>query len=276
MKKILLCAVAVATTMSLTSCLSEEEVNLKKGDMGTITVNIEADNSLATRANVADVTSWFAFIDGAATDFGSSETHRSIAELAGFNFPYGSYDVTVSNYANIATAHAANSGFGAAYYEGTAANQTVTAGQNTDVTVSCGKAQNVKFDVQTTGFEGNETTGLLFENVTITSNSSEATRFYGGDLNVPALTTAASSYYVASTTLGYTVNWRFNGEAKNYNGTITLAGAGTQNNLSIVTNANGTITIANTTGITYDDGWTDGTTSTVTVSAETGEKLTVE
>lgn len=268
MKKFFMCAVAVAATMSLTSCLSEDEVNLKNGEKGTINVSIEADNSLATRASVATVTDWYAFVDGEGTDndFGTGETHLQMTTLASTKFLYGTYSVTVSNYANMDAAHEDNSGLGAAYYEGTQTGVTVNANAATNVTINCGKAKNVKFDVTQTGFNGNETTGLYFTNVEITSNSTEASR-------TPTLTTATSAFFQASTSLEYTINWKKDGTDKHFDGSITLAGAGTQNYLSLVINADGTITIANTTGITYDETWTDGTTQTITVNAETGEKI---
>lgn len=267
MKKYFMCAMAVAATMSLTSCLSEDEMNLENGEKGTINVRIEADNSLATRASVATVTDWYAFVDGEGTDndFGTGETHLQMTDLATTKFPYGTYSVTVSNFANMAEAHKINSNLGAAYYEGTE-SATVRANDATNVTINCGKAKNVKFDVTQTGFEGTTETGLYFTNVVITSNSTEASR-------TPTLTTATSAFFQASTTLGYTINWKKDGTDKHFNGSITLAGAGTQNYLSLAINADGTITIANTTGITYDETWTDGTTQTITVNAETGEKI---
>lgn len=275
MKKFFMCAVAVAATMSLTSCLSEEEVNLENGEKGTINVSIEADNSLATRASVATVTDWYAFVDGEGTDndFGTGETHLQMTDLATTKFPYGTYSVTVSNFANMAAAHKTNSNLGAAYYEGTE-SATVRANDATNVTINCGKAKNVKFDVTQTGFDGTEETGLYFTNVSITSNDKEAARITGtGDTNFSALTTSTSAFFQAGTKLGYTINWKKDGTDKHYNGEITLAGAGTQNYLSLAINADGTITIANTTGITYDETWTDGTTQTITVNAETGEKI---
>lgn len=276
MKKYFMYAVAAVAAMSLTSCLSEDEVNLEKGNMGTINVSIEADNSLATRASVATVTDWYAFVDGEDTDndFGTGETHLKMTDLATKKFPYGTYSVTVSNFANMAAAHKTNSNLGAAYYEGTQTGVVVKANAATDVTINCGKAKNVKFDVTQTGFDGNETTGLYFTNVVITSNDKEAARITGtDDTNFSALTTSTSAFFQAGTKLGYTINWKKDGINKHYNGEITLAGPGSQNYLSLAINADGTITIANTTGITYDETWTDGTTQTITVNAETGEKI---
>ena len=278
MKKFFMYAMAAVAMLSVSSCLSEEDVNLTLEQSGSISVQISADKSLVTRAStgVSDPTKWFAFIDGdgTANDFGTDETHKIMTTLATTKFLYGTYNVTVSNYANMAAAHEANSNLGAAYYEGTENNVTVNANAATNVTINCGKAQNAKFDVTQTGFNGTTTTGLYFTNVDITSNSTETGRITGeGGSKFSALTTATSAFFKATTTLGYRINWKKDGTDKHFDGEITLSGAGTQNYLSLVINSDGTITIANTTGITYDNEWNTGTTSTITVNAETGNKI---
>ena len=268
MKKILLCAVAVATTMSLTSCLSEEEVNLKKGDMGTITVNIEADNSLATRANVADVTSWYAWVKKGETDkYGTEATKTQIGTtLASTPMAFGDdYTVTVSNYANMTAALAENSGFGVPYYEGSETGVTVTAGSQATVNIDCGKAKNSKLVLDYSDFSG-----ATLNEVVVTGSSSREVTF-----NSSTLSNAA--YFVGGDVISYVVKYQIgDNEEQTYTSTDatkpTLA-AGTLNKLLFKTNANGTISIGT---ITYDDKFGAGTSKVVTISAENGSVLTVE
>lgn len=272
MKKFFMCAMAAVAMLSVSSCLSEEELNLTRSEKtGTINVKISTDNALVTRTtqNVADPTAWFAFIDGTSKDFGSAETHASISGLSAETFPFGNYNVTVSNFANEAAAYEVNTGFGAAYYEGTAASQKVEAGKNTSVEIACGKAQNAKFNIEYSGFEGTDAVdgGLYF--VSVVAVNAATTR----SLTFTSANKTTDAFFIKDETVSYTVNWKYNGTAKSATGTITMAGRGTANKLSISSNANGTITIAATTGITYEDDYNAGNTSTVTVSAETGEKL---
>ena len=272
MKKFFMFAMAAVAMLSVSSCLSEEEVNLTRdGKTGSISVDIRADKSLVTRAStgVSDPTEWFAFIDGEGTanDFGTSATHASLSGLSETKFPFGTYDVTVSNYANIDAAFDDNSGWGAAYYEGTATSQAVAAGGNTNVVVDCGKAQNAKFNIEYSGFDGTASAGLYFVSVVATDEADERTLTFAGE------TEDDDAFFIKDETVSFTVNWKFDGVAKEATGTIAMAGRGTANKLTITSNANGTITIAATTGITYDNEYSDGTTSTVTVSAQTGAKL---
>lgn len=267
MKKFFMCAVAVAATMSLTSCLSEEEVNLEKGNMGSISVKINADNSLTTRTAVEDATKWYTFIDGTTKDFGTADNYVGIGTLTNeVKFPFGSYTVNVSNYANEAKAFAANSGWGDAYYNGSEP-LTVNAGIDNPVTVECGKAQNAKLTVETSGFTGTATEGLYFTSIVTKQNDDSR------ELTFAGATLTNNAFYPATEKVKYTVSWKFGGTEKSHSGTITLAGAGTANKISVASNSDGTISINKTTGITYDETWIEGKTETITIRADNGEKL---
>ena len=265
MKKFFLCAVAVAATMSLTSCLSEEEVNLEKGSKGYISVNVSADNELATRATqqVAAVGEWFAVVNnGTSNVYGTDAEKKAIGEtLASTPFAPGTYSVKVSNYANLAAAYTANNNFGDAYYEGEATGQTVETAKTKEVSVACGKAKNAKFVLDYTAFAG------TLNNVAVTATSHNVT------FAKNASTLANAAYFNAAEELNFTINYEINGNTgKTYAGTFTMGNAATLNTLKIKSNTNGTISIIS---ITYDDDFTTpGTTTEVEIDAATGAVVT--
>lgn len=278
MKKYFFSALAAVAMLNLTSCLSEEEVNLTKGEMGHISLNISADNDLSTRAvqTVADNTAWFAFIDGASTDFGTAETHRPITDLEDFGFPAGNYVVTVSKYASYDTAMPNNSK-GNAYWEGTQgdannqtpANTTVTAGSNQTVNIVCGKAKNAQLKILNGGFAGTLTsvtvTGKMHDGTT-----SRTVSFASGDIDSDEAD-CEPGYFYAAEVLSLSIAYTINGHTTTAPHTMTLGGAGTKNLLTIRSNSNGTITLGT---ITYDDEFTNGNvTEEVVINAATGEKV---
>ena len=277
MKKYFFSALAAVAMLNLTSCLSEEEVNLTKGEMGHISLNISADNDLSTRAvqTVADNTAWFAFIDGASTDFGTADTHRTIAELATFDFPYGTYTVTASNYANL---DAALSGKGNAYYEGVQvtsegnelANVSVTAGATTQVYVSCGKAKNARLAIVNAGFSG--TINSVSAACKLSDNTTDRTVSFATADVANTEDASAKAFFRAGETVTFTFNYNI-GTFTNKTASIPMemGGAGTRNVLSIKSDANGNIQLMT---IQYDDAFDEGNVNeTITISAETGERI---
>ena len=291
MKKFFLCAVAVAATMSLTSCLSEEEVNLEKGNMGTISVNITADDQLATRADVTwtnPTTGWCAYVaQSGAAKFGASSTPRALSELAGFGFAAGT-GYTINVYSHVSEdAAMPNGGLGAAYYTGTQKTVTVTedvpsfadlasfsitAGQPTSVNVYCGKAQNARLAITNAEFAG--TINSVTAVAKMTDGTTNRNVTFGTITNTE--NTTSQGYFHAGETVAVTINYTITIPSgtvtKDVTRDIHLAGAGTRNVLNIKSNSNGTITIAN---IYYDDDWIEGNVSEeITIDAATGNKLT--
>ena len=201
MKKFFFSARAAVAMLNLTSCLSEDEVNLTKGEKGYINVKVSAENELVTRAaqTVTQVGNWYAVVNNGTSDvYGTAATKAAIGTaLASTPFAPGTYSVTVSNYANEAAAYAANDGFGDAYYEGSASNQTVSTAQTTEVSISCGTADNAKFKIDKAGFAG------TLNSVSVTATSHHVTFAKGASDDG---TLVNDAYFAANETLNYTIN----------------------------------------------------------------------
>ena len=291
MKKFFLCAMAAAATLSLTSCLSEEEVNLEKGNMGSISVNVAADDQMTTRANAeigsSTLSSWFAYVaQNGTAKFGTSSVPREISDLDGFGFAAGDgYTINVYSHASQDDAMPNNS-LGEAYYTGTQktrsgddlasytfadlASFSITAGQPTSVNVYCGKAQNARLAITNAEFagtingvtavakmtDGTTNRNVTFGTITNTENTTSQGYFHAGE--------------TVAVTINYTITIPSGTVTKDVTRDIQLAGAGTRNVLNIKSNSNGTITIAN---IYYDDEWTEGNvTEEITIDAATGNE----
>lgn len=284
-----MCAMAVAATMSLTSCLSEEEVNLEKGNMGTISVNVTADDQLATRANaeLGTPSKWYAYVAQSGTaKFGTSSTPRAISELSGFGFAAGDgYTLNVYSHES-QDAAMPNDALGNAYYTGTQktksgdalanysfadlASFSIVAGQPTSVDVYCGKAQNARLAITNAEFAG--TINSVTAVAKMTDGTTNRNVTFGTITNTE--NTTSQGYFHAGETVAVTINYTITIPSgtvtKDVTRDIHLAGAGTRNVLNIKSNSNGTITIAN---IYYDDDWTEGNVSEeITIDAATGKE----
>lgn len=276
MKKYFFSALAAVAMLNLTSCLSEEEVNLTKGETekGYINLNLSADNTLMTRATVQNwgegafnASSWWVTVtpQSPATDTYSGQIGTESKGLAVTPFGAGNYTVAVSNYETLKDALEINSNLGVAYYAGsTEANAvTVTAGGTATPMIACGTAQNAALSVNVaSAFSG--ISGATINSLTVTDGvRDDDVVFVDRENSVSILNTPA--YFPASTTLNYSVNYTINTVTKTYLGTITLDRA-TTNTLSITSNQNGSITIQ----ISYDDTMTQDKTQTITIDAASG------
>ena len=280
MKKFFMCAVAVAATMSLTSCLSEEEVNLEKGNMGRIALTISAENELTTRAvqTVSSPDGWYAFVNGPTT-YGTAASHRAIgSDLADFDFAYGSYTVTVSSHAKLDDAL---TGKGEAYYEGwgkqlsndTSGDSiavTVVAGSTSHVYATCGKAKNARLAIVNAGFSG--TINSVTAAAKLSDNTTARQVSFTAEDVKSTEDASTKAFFRAGESVTFTFNYNIGTHSnKTAPITMTMGGAGTRNVLSIKSDANGNIQIMN---ISYDDAFDEGNvTESITISAETGEKL---
>lgn len=272
MKKFFLCAVAVAATMSLTSCLSEEETNLTNAEKGYISLDVTAENALTTRATT-DVKeapdSWTVALAGP-----ESKT-VTVGTLASTPLTPGDYTVNVYNYATLADANNANSYYGDAYYTGnlgmTGENEntiTVTTGAQAQATIACGKAKNAKLSIETNIPE----TSVL--NITVTNNRDDRSLTFKKTAEENVLD-HATAFFTAGSTLTFEISYTIYGHSGNNTGktnTLLIGGAGTENKLIISSDQTGTITF---TTITYDNGFDDGQKQTITIEAATGNVLSV-
>ena len=249
-----MCAVAAAATLSLTSCLSEEEVNWTKGQKGYISLNVTNDNSFVTRGVTDAPGTWNVFLTGKETKT------LTVATLPTTSLQAGTYNVKV---ANLATPEAALDGYGQAYYEGTATGVTVSAGADTPVTIACGKSKNAKLTIESSV----PATAAL----AITVNDATDSR----ELTFTKVANDAFDYTEAFFTASHsiTIDITYNGvslgdKAK----ALTLGAAGTENKIIITNNGNGTISVAT---ISYDSDFENGNTQTINFDSATGEALSV-
>lgn len=261
MKKLFTFALAAATLVSFNSCTSDEEnVN---ADKGFISLGVTIDNTVATRAiQNANAAEWYALVtngDGDAV-FGAIANKALIGTtLATTPLSKGSYNVAVANFANDQAWLTANNGFGAAYYEGEASEQTVTAGNTTTVDIACGKAKNAKFNIVSSGFSGT----ALDVNVTAPRNLTFSK-------TAEPSTISNDAFFAPNAELTYTISYTINGISKTSTAkTLTLGAAGTASTLTIKSNQNGTISVS----ITYDNEYEAGTSSEIEIDAATGEEL---
>lgn len=251
----------VLSAMTLCSCMSEEEMfQPLDNSLATIELNISNNEELnvSTRATVSndDFTQWYA---SATKDAESTPVDgiTKASDLISKTFEPGSYTFKVASHESLGASLANGGSAGAAYYEASV-TQTLVKGVNT-LTFDCGTAKNSKITVDWSGTSG--VTGLTFNNVTATQD----TRTYTYD------TSGNSAFFDAGQdkTVSCTLNYTFNNVSKSISKTINTTATATNYKLTIKANSNGTIT---TITINYDDGFTEGTTETVTIDAATGKE----
>lgn len=248
MKKVIFALVAASMTM--TSCMNEEFPNAVQ--YGYINLNVSNDPTLQTRApqNVTDIASWTI-----ETQLGEGEKEKWSAGKA---YTAGTYTVYAQSHANESDWKSANSNYGEAFYIGNPVNVTVVRGQSADAIIKCGRAKNAKLTVNITGlpevFEDVKVIANRDESKTLVLNGSEGqAAFFGEDEQVT-----------------YSINYIYNNVEKSIpNQSITMAGAATNNIITITANANGLITVK----ITYDDSFGEGNKADITFDAATGNEV---
>ena len=259
MKKLFTLALAATTLLGFSACSSDEE-NVK-ADKGYLNLGVTMDNAIATRATQnANAAEWYAVVtngDGDAV-YGTIETKALISTtLSTTPLNAGSYNVAVANFATDEAWLTENGGFGAAYYEGNASSQTVTAGATTNVEIACGKAKNAKFNIAWSGFSGTALTVNVTTPRALTFDKAEGT--IGND-----------AFFAPGAALSYTITYTINGITKTSDAkTLTLGEAGTASTLTIKSNTNGTISVS----ITYDDEFDTGNPDEIEIDAATGEEV---
>lgn len=272
MKKFFMCAVAVAATMSLTSCLSEEEVNLEKGNKGEgyISLNLSADRALETRTvtdlSASDAASWYVEVKNSSDAVAMAQAQVGTLAQQAFAAP-NTYKVYVSSHQNLAAALAASSDseIGAAYFEGKDENVSVTVAGTATATCACGTAKNARLQVQAGSFSG------TINSLTVAgSDGASGTRTVTfKDASTDNMSKTA--YFKALDALTYTINYTINGKTNTYTNSTPLSlDAATTNTLSIVSNQNGSISLT----ISYNPEFGTGKTETVTIDAATGKVVT--
>lgn len=259
MKKSIFSTLALSA-MTLCSCMSEEEMfQPLDNSLATIELNISNNEELnvSTRADqtVSDLTQWYAQV--------GENPQTTADQLQGKTYTPGSYNITVSSHTSLeaALANDNNSSAGAPYYT---ANDNVTLNAGTNLlTFNCGTAQNSKITVDWTGATG--VNGLTFNNVKATQDGRTYTYTDCG-------TTSKYAFFAAGEgkSVSCVLNYTFNGESKTISKTINTTATATNYKLTIKANSNGTIT---TITINYDDTFSDGEATSVTIDAATGSEV---
>ncbi|MBP3823755.1 MAG: hypothetical protein J6I36_10165 [Bacteroidaceae bacterium] len=276
MKKSLLLATATAM-LTMTACVSENlDLNKKAqdADKGYIALDLSGDDALTTRAIFSttpgdgetsfDASNWTVSISG-STNFSGT-----VSQLAAqsFNAATG-YTATVSNYANLAAALADNTGdsFGKAFYQGTSETFEVKAGDTSNPSINCGKAQNAKLSIDVSAFSNVTLTSLTISG----SNGGDGTRivaFHDGTTD----NTSKVAYFKAEDALTYSIKYKAaNNEEKEITNNVTplQLNPHTSNTLRLTSNATGLITLT----ISYDDTFDEGQTVTYNIDSATGAQI---
>lgn len=255
MKKFSFLAMAtVAAAIGFTACQSEVDMFETNGT-GTIALNVNTtDNKVVARATVSsNATDWYVKVN--------SDDAITVAALASKAYAASATNtLTVYNYDDMATALGANGGRGAAYWTGTSSNFAIEAGKASNVTVNCGAAKNAAFSVVF-----NESfTNLVEAGYKVVAST-------GADATLRSLDFTAANegtaYYEAGT-LKYTLTATIGTKPVSVTKNIDIT-AGTNTQLTVKANSNGTITL---TTIEYTEFNTD-TTNEVTIDALTGGEV---
>ena len=258
-----MCAMAAVAMLSVSSCSSEEEVNMSgaKG-VGYISLNTSTEDAVITRAE-ANITTFKAKVYTGGVDgtyvWGTRDTYAPItASINTTPMSPTNYVVDVRNYDNMDAALADNSKYGAAYWEGQA-NVTVVTATKTSVTVACGKPKNTKLILNAPAFDGTALSLKISAPRDLDFVWDNSTKVFDH----------AESFFVPAAQLSYTISYTINGiEKVTSTKTLTMGAAGTAKKLTIASNANGTITLS----ITTED-FDEATEETLTFDAATGEEV---
>lgn len=243
MKKTIFSIMALA--MALVSCTNEVLTDVD--GYGTIVLSVNNDETVTRAAKtVADLNGWVVKASNSSEDITLTTASTKVKA--------GTYTVSAQSHASEADALKDNDGWGAAFYQGTAAPVEVTAGSKKDVTVECGTAKNARLKVQFS----------LVSNFTEYNLTAERGLVFNSENAASAL-----AYYAATEEVEYTLNYKYNDTPKEITGKITMNGAATENIISIASNDNGTISVT----VNYDDTFGTGNSENLEFDAATGEEV---
>ena len=231
--------------VGLSSCTNEVLNDVDA--MGTIVLSVSNDETVTRTAKaVADLNGWIVKANNASEDITLTTASTKVKA--------GKYTVSAKSHTDEDAALADNSGWGAAYYEGSTSDVVVEAGKTVPATVNCGTAKNARLKVQ----------------FSLISNFTEYSLTADRDLEFNASNyNSALAYYAATEVVGYTLSYNYNGTPKEITGKITMNGAATENIISISSNDNGTISVT----VNYDDTFSKGSESEIVFDAATGEEV---
>jgi hypothetical protein len=281
MKKFFMFALAAVAMLSFSSCLSEKDMDLAPNQgkienegYGYISLNATTDEAVATRASITDFSTntWYAkirnskeYVWGAADTWEQINSSLAVKPLdASAKTGIGTYTIEVCNYKTLADALAANSNYGAAWYNGTETGITVTAGSTAEPTVECGVPDNTELRVVAPSFAGT----ALYVTIEAGNPRGDLVSTWDKDLKV---FNHDKIYFGATAIVYYHIDYTINGKTKRYPTTgsesVTMGDAGKYKTFTVSSNDNGTITLTITTGDFEDD----NNPKTITFDAATGD-----
>lgn len=251
MKKVI---ILISLAVIVCACRKDEPAGTGYGYIEI--AGISNDETVATKAvqTVENFSTWTVKVGDVAYT-GSAQ-----------KFTAGTYTVTASNYADEATANAADSGWGAAFYTGSKGDVEVAAGATTNVEIACGTAKNARLAV----VFNTATFGTFITEYSV--NVAKAGVDDGLVFNGENAATKKAYFAAGTADVAYTIAYKYNGAPKGANGTVTLGAAATEKRITISSNNNGTITVT----VTYDDTFGDGGEESFDIDAATGEQVVTE
>lgn len=245
----------IALALSATACVSDADLDVTD-NKGYINVSVSADNSMETRAS-QEVTNFDKWTIKVGETVWTSSTQGIQA---------GTYTVTATNYTDINAALAENNSYGDAWYSGETKSVQITAGQQTSVSIDCGKAKNarVRADIQSN---------------MPSINNVEVKVYKTGDTDrQPVLsTTNTTAYFEASTaessvSITYVISYKYGNKSDRTElpaKTLTLGKAAQENVIKITSNTNGSINIS----VSYDKTFDNVGEQSITIDAATGNEV---
>ena len=235
-----------------TACQQADEPIPADGK-GHIQLRLSADNGVSTRAmqDVEDVSTWYAVVSNGSQTLYDQQIS---GELGARAFAPDTYSIDVRNYNDVDAANAAKSGWGDAYYIGSASDIEVSAGGTAYVHISCGRALNAKFRLDYSEFSG------VINALNITSPKALTFAYADGTL-------ANEAFFPPQSILTYTVNYTIGDETKTTEPkTLTLGNAATVSILKIKSDIYGILSIC----LTCDNEFEGDAKSDITIDAASG------
>ena len=247
MKKIYLAAL----TLAMTACVSNDDLN-PVDNYGYIDVNVSNDPVMVTRAKIINPSNWII------------KANDIDLNTVGYKVKKGDYTVTAQSHSSEDDALIQNDGWGEPFYSGSTANNededkktvTVSPGNTANAEVPCGKAKNgrvkVSFSLASNFTDYSVAVGTTDRSLDFSSETKDKLAYFKpGNIN-------------------YTFSYKYNKTDVNtpVTGSITVV-EGTEHEIKISSNDNGTIKVT----ITYDDTFNDGDDVELTFDAATGKKV---
>lgn len=270
MKKSILFASAAIAALAFTSCSNEVDMfQSVQSEDATIKLNVSNDVQMVTRASSAisanDYINWYVNVTPKAVDStpagGTTTTgwidasSTSDTGIGSKTFKAGGYSIAVRNFEDENASYEANSGKGAAYYEGSI-DKVLKKGSNS-VTIDCSTAENCRVKVSLSGLS--DLAAITSPSVTLSQTGRSAT--------CPNLTHGETGYFKAGVEITYTLNYYYN-EVEKHSTAATISSPAAATEYSIVASVTDEGKISLT--IEYDSTFATGDKKDIIIDPFTG------